>query len=181
MLFHSHITQFSSLLPVLLFHNLCPSRDIINHINFELWPSLGKNTSLPSHLDIVTFPECFNCSCNSHGRHSSSILVRLGSQSCMKVMISGMQKSEKPMPNFNTWLIISLSSSVFRMSSIYGPIATLLVSSFYLITHPLSTQHLSNTVYTSYWLLRQTGRILLWTFTTRFCGIFRTFNLNLLL
>lgn len=35
--------------PALLLHNLCPSRDIINPINFELWPSLGKKTGLPSH------------------------------------------------------------------------------------------------------------------------------------
>lgn len=52
--------------PAPLLHNLCPSRDIINPINFKLWPNLGKNTSLPSHWDISASPKYFSLKLHFH-------------------------------------------------------------------------------------------------------------------
>lgn len=79
--------------PALLFHSLCGSRDIINPINFELWPSLGNNTSLPSHWDISTFPKYFSLKLHFlwwTGKFKSG---KLGIQACVKqcqgVMLPG--------------------------------------------------------------------------------------------
>lgn len=122
--------------PALLLHNLCPSRDVINPINFELWPSLGKNTSLPSHWDSSTFPKYFSLQLHFLWGAGKFKTGKLGSQACVKqchgVTFQGRGAWTFTLANLGltwTWVLTFLWQSVkFSEHSVNSATAMLLFS-----------------------------------------------------